>query len=118
MNSRDEFLSALRREFPEAYDAIDDIASGLLHCEMSIFRETVEDACHSGRAWYVEQAMRFVERELFTAGPYVANAIEISFIEDFALGNYTPEAREVVLDRTPPSILARLRKVHEFWVGS
>lgn len=115
MHTRDEFLEVLRRRFPEALDAIEKSAEGLLHCEVAAFRETVEVACHSGRAWYVERAMRFVEHELEHAGPELANALEISFIEDFALGGFTSDVRKVVVARTPSSILARFRRICPDW---
>ena len=62
MKTRDDFLSALRDKLPEAYNAIDESEQGLLHLEVAAFRMTVEEACASGRAWYVEKAMRFVDR--------------------------------------------------------
>jgi hypothetical protein len=115
MKTREDFLSALQHEFPEAYREIDDIAEGLLHLEVATFRRTVEEACNSGGAWYVERAMRFVERALGTAGPELENALEVSFLEDFALGEFTSEGRAVVRSGTPPSIMGKLKAIHDGW---
>jgi hypothetical protein len=115
MKTREEFLAALRAEFPEAHAAIDDIDEGLLHLEVAAFRRTVEDACKSGRAWYVEKAMRFVEKALADAGPELENALAVSFIEDFALGEFTPEERKQIVSRTPRSIVEQLRQIHHYW---
>lgn len=109
--NREQFLSDLLREFPDALGSLDESAKGLLHCEVAAFRQTVEDACHAGRAWYVERAMRFIAQAIQSADPELSNALEVSFIEDIALGEFTLEARTVIFDRSPPSILAETKKV-------
>ena len=86
--NRETFLKELEAQFPDAYTKIDDIDQGLLHLEMSAFRRWVESELASGGAWNCEKAFKFIETCLKHAGPELENAIEISFIEDLALGEH------------------------------
>jgi hypothetical protein len=55
-------------------------------------------------------------RTLFESGwPESKNAIEVSFIEDLALGENNERRYKMVTERMPQSIRARMVHVHEFW---
>jgi hypothetical protein len=105
--SHGEFIGMLGSEFPEVVAGIDQYQRGLLHPEMGAFRRTVEEAIDSGRLWAAERYFRFVERVLSEADPDVRNAIEVSFLEDFALGECTRARHEAVRERMP----RRLRNI-------
>lgn len=59
--------------------------------------------------------MRFVEDALGTAGPELENALNVSFVEDFALGDFSTEARTLVKERTSPRLLREFRTIHDAW---
>ena len=99
--SHAEFIGMLGSEFPEAVAAIDQCQKGLLHLEMGSFRCTVEEAIDSGRLWAAEKAFRLIDRVPSQADPEVRNAIEVSFLEDFALGEFTRVRHEAVKSRMP-----------------
>lgn len=77
---------------------------GLLHCEMGAFRRAAEDALDQGKLWQAEKYFRFVEQVLPVANPDVENALEVSFLEDLALGECTPARRKAVKERMPWSL--------------
>jgi len=112
---RDEFLKQLEANFPEAYAEINESEKGLLHCEVGAFRRWVEIQMEVGHAWNAEKALRFIERSLREAGFELSNAIEVSFIEDLALGEHKLEYQIIIKERAPKSILLKMAKLHEFW---
>ena len=111
----DEFRSALAAEFPEVVAAIDPIEVGLLHCEIGRFRTCTEEAIDGGRQWAAERHFRFVERALREADAEVRNALEISYLEDLALGEHKPEWRRVVKERMPAGLRRVLIGHHGWW---
>jgi hypothetical protein len=102
-----KFMSMLGSEFPEVVAGIREDEKGLLHLEMGAFRRIVEEAIDAGRLWAAEKYFRFVDRVYSEADPDVANAIEVSFLEDFALGEFTLARHEAVKRRMP----RRLRRI-------
>lgn len=110
-----DFLKQLEVKFPDAFAKIDDIDEGLLHCEMAAFRRYVEEKMDQGSAWYCEKALCFVEQCLRESGAALENAIEVSFIEDLALGEHNRQRYEIVKERAPKTIRNKMIEVHEFW---
>src|ERR1035438_4870466 len=113
--SHDEFISMLGSEFPEVVAEIEEERKGLLHCEMGAFRRMVEEAIDNGSLWAAEKYFHFVERVLNEADPDVRNAIEVSFLEDFALGEFTEARHEAVRRRMPQHLRDILIKIDEKW---
>ena len=88
---RDDFLVRLASDFPDVVAQINQYEAGLLHCEMAAFRRATEQAIDTGRLREAEKHFRLVEELLPSAGPELLNALEVSYLEDFALGECTPE---------------------------
>jgi hypothetical protein len=105
--NREQFLQQLTARFPEITAAMSEYSRGVLHCEMGDFRRVVESAMDRGELWRVERYLRFVDDCREVAEPALANAIDVSFLEDFALGEFTEARRQAVRERMP----ARLRKL-------
>ncbi len=111
----DEFISMLGSEFPAVVAGIRDCNRGLLHCEMAEFRRMVEEAIDNGSLWAAEKYFRFVGRVLNEADSDVRNAIEVSFLEDFALGEFTKARHEAVRRRMPERLRNFLIGIDEKW---
>ncbi len=108
-------LKSLAERFPEVIEAIDEYESGLLHCEVAVLRRAMEKAMDEGRFWEVERYSGFVEQVLTDADPAVENAIEVSFIEDFALGEFTKQRHRAVRERMPKSLRDKIAAISEHW---
>jgi len=111
----EKFINMLGSEFPEALAGINEYERGLLHLEMAAFRRLVEKAIDNGRLWSAEKYFRFVEQVLSEADSDVRNAIEVSFLEDFALGEFTPPRYEAVRRRMPRHLREILIQVDKKW---
>lgn len=109
------FLSRLAKEFPEAAAQIRHDEKGLLHCEVGAFRRATEVAMDSGKMWLAEQHFRFVESLLHDADEALRNALEVSYLEDLALGECTPERRRTIKERMPRSLRIVLIEHSETW---
>jgi len=112
---REEFIKSLADQFPEVTAQINDYGRGLLHCEMADFRRVVEQAMDGGQNWRVEKYLRFIDACREVAGPNLANAIDISFLEDFALGAYTATRQQAVRERMPERLRQRLLRISNRW---
>ena len=112
---RSEFLARLASDFPNVDAQINQSETGLLHCEVAAFRRATEQAIDSGRSWEAEKHFRFVEELLREAGPELLNALEVSYLEDFALGECTPKRYQVVKERMPKSLRELLVGHHANW---
>lgn len=112
---RDGFLGELAATFPDTPWEVGRHSKGLLHCEVATFREMTESAMNEGRAWRAQQHFRFVERMLLVADPALENALEISYLEDLALGEHTPERYRIVKERMPLQLRERMIVASEFW---
>jgi hypothetical protein len=112
---RAKFLSELEAQFPEAFAQINKYESGQLHTEMGSFMAFIEEKMEEGAAWYCERAFRFIERCLNDADPELKNAIEISFIEDLALGVQNKKRYDIVKDRAPKLLRDKMIEAHVFW---
>lgn len=115
MMNREQFLEKLKTQFPDGYSYVDEIDEGLLHCEMSSFRRWVEDELSKSGEWNCERAFKFIEECLKVANPDLENAIEVSFIEDLALGEHKPKYKKIVKERAPALIKEKMELAHEFW---
>ncbi|MEM6483660.1 MAG: hypothetical protein AAF662_01560 [Pseudomonadota bacterium] len=115
MSRRTEFIETLLSQFPDGLDGFNDELSGYVHLEVSQFRGHVEKAVRDGRFWYLEKAFRLIETFIDGSGDDVDNALEISFVEDFALGSFTKEEVYEVLKRLSKPMRATLEKHSEQW---
>jgi hypothetical protein len=112
---RDEFMARLTREFPDVVAAIDPCSSGLLHCEVAEFRRATEQAMDTGHLWAAERHFRLVEELLAVASPELQNALEVSYLEDLALGEWTPARYRAIRERMPKALRATLIGHCERW---
>ena len=94
---------------------IDDIDEGLLHLEVAAFRRCVEQAMDNGRLWDVERYCRFIADSLVNADGALDNAIAVSFIEDFALGDITDLRKKAVLERMPRELREQIIAIDDRW---
>jgi hypothetical protein len=112
---REEFLTRLGADFPEAVAGIRSDEAGLLHCEVAAFRRATEAAMDAGRLWEAEGHFRLVEEMLAVAGPELSNALEVSYLEDLALGECTAARHQAVKERMPHALRQVLIGHHEQW---
>jgi hypothetical protein len=112
---RDEFMARLTADFPEIVARIDQYRAGLLHCEVAVFRRATEEAIDAGRFWEAERHFRLVEELLLVAGPELRNALEVSYLEDLALGECTAARHQAVQERMPQSMRQVLIGHHQQW---
>lgn len=111
----DEFRAALAAEFPEVVAEIDVYSAGLPHCEVGCFRHCTEAAIDSGRHWLAERHFRFVERFYRDADPELRNALDVSYLEDLAIGEQTLVRYRVVKERMPDALRQRLIECDDWW---
>ena len=112
---RDEFIRELQRAFPEVVNAFSVHESGILHCEVGAFRRFTEEAMDAGNAWLAERHFRFVEACLQDAAPELLNALEVSYLEDLALGKHTHNRHRIVKERMPFDLRRKLIDLHAWW---
>jgi hypothetical protein len=112
---RDEFLVRLTTDFPEVVAQINEHEAGLLHCEVAAFRRSTEEAMDAGRLWDAERHFRLIEELLAVAGPELRNALEVSYLEDLALGECTPVRHRAVQERMPKALRQALIEHHAQW---
>jgi hypothetical protein len=110
-----EFLDLLATEFPEVAAEVREQGDGLLHLEAAAFRLATERAMDAGQLWAAERHFRFVARVLSEAAPDVENALAISYIEDLALGECTPQRYHAVKERMPAGLRAEMARIHPNW---
>lgn len=110
-----EFLDLLAAEFPEVAAEVREEGDGLLHLEAAAFRRATERAMDAGQHWAAERHFRFVEQVMREAAPDVENALGISYIEDLALGECTPQRYRAVKERMPAMLRAEMASIHPNW---
>jgi hypothetical protein len=113
---REEFLARLASDFPDVMSGFSPYSAGLLHCEVGDFRKATERAMDSDRLWEAERHFRFVEELLGVADPELRNALEVSYLEDLALGVCTPARHRAVKERMPWALRQILVGHHEQWI--
>jgi hypothetical protein len=112
---RNEFLARLAAGFPDVIAGFGPYSAGLLHCEVADFRRATEQAMDAGRVWEAERHFRLVEELLTVAGPELRNALEVSYLEDLALGECNPARRRAVKERMPKALRQVLIGHHDQW---
>ena len=112
---RDDFIRLLRAEFPEVLAAVDGYQAGLLHCEVGVLLKQTAAAMDAGREWLAQRHFALVERLLGDAGPELASALEVSYLEGLAFGEHTPERHRVVRQRMPGGLRRRIIELHNWW---
>ncbi len=108
-------IDLLSTEFPVVVASFDRTEKGLLHCEMGAFLRAAERAMDSGRLWEAGQHFRVIERVLREATPEVANAVEVSFLEGLALGEFTEARYRAVRERMPRPLREKFVAMNERW---
>ena len=112
---REDFLARLAADFPDVIAGFGPYSAGLLHCEVGDFRRATERAMDTGRLWEAEQHFRLVAELLAVAGPELRNALEVSYLEDLALGEFTPARHRAVRERMPRELRQVLIGHHAHW---
>jgi hypothetical protein len=112
---REKFLDRLAADFPEAAAGMRSDEAGLLHCEVAAFRRATEAAMDAGRLWEAEGHFRLVEQMLAVAGPELREALEVSYLEDLALGECTAARHRAVKERMPHALRQMLIGHHQQW---
>jgi hypothetical protein len=112
---RDEFLARLATDFADVITDFGPDSAGLLHCEVADFRRATELAMDAGRLWEAERHFRLIEDLLAVAGPELRNALEVSYLEDLALGEWTPARHQAIKERMPPALRDALIGHREQW---
>lgn len=69
----------------------------------------------SGRLWDTERHFQLVAELLAVAGPELRNALEVSDLEDLALGEFTPPRHRAVEERMPRALRQVLMRHHSHW---
>jgi hypothetical protein len=95
-------LQMLTDDFPEVPHAFNECVKGLLHCEMGVFARLTDEAIGKGRYDQVTRYFDFVDRVRRRATPEVENAIDVSYIEYFALDELTEQRYHALKRLAPP----------------
>ena len=98
-----EWSRMLAEEFPEVPQAFDEYSTGLLHCEMGTFARLTDEAITTGNNHQVALDFDFVDRVRKEADAFVQNAIDVSYIENFAWDEWS-ERRHQALKQMPPAL--------------
>lgn len=113
--TRSEFLERLSREHPDAVAQFNEHDGGLIHVEVAAFRQATEAAIDSGRLWVAEQHFKLVEECLAESDDELRNALEVSYLGDFALGECTSARHAAVKSCMPKSLRAALVSICGDW---
>jgi len=112
---RAEFLARLEADCPGVVATFGRYSAGFLHCEVADFRRATEQAMDAGHLWEAERHFRLVEDLLVVAGPELRNALEVSYLEDLALGECTPARCRAIKERMPLKLRQVLIGHDEKW---
>ncbi|MEO1236698.1 MAG: hypothetical protein AAFX76_07920 [Planctomycetota bacterium] len=113
---RAAFLADLYSQFPELDGRLGNHGGyGIFHCEISDFRGELLRAMDEGKLWNVERYLRFIETCLAEANEEVANAIDVSFIEELALSNVTSQRKSAIKDRASKQFFDQLVEHNPDW---
>lgn len=115
MMGHSTFMTVLTERFPEVARAVDQYQAGNLHCEVAVLREAAEQAMDEGRLWDAERYFRFVHEVLPDADEALRNAIEVSFIEDFAFGKYTEQRHRALTERVGKPLREKIAAINARW---
>ena len=112
---REEFRARLSADFPDVVAQIRPDVAGLLQCEVSAFLRATEQAMDAGRFWAAEKHFRFVESILGQADAELRNALEISYLEELAWSEWTPQRLRAVKERMPKLLRILLTSKNPQW---
>jgi hypothetical protein len=112
---RDEFLARLRADFKDVVDSITPGEAGLLHCEVGRLLSATERAMDEGHLYTAQSHFLLVAEFLPRADDYLKNALEVSYLEDLALGECTPARYKAVKERMPRHLRQILIGHHSNW---
>jgi hypothetical protein len=110
-----KFRDLLAAEFPDVATEVRERGDGQLHLEAATIRQATERAMDAGQLWAAERHFRFVERVLRDAAPDVVNALSVSYLEDLALGECTPQRYGAVKERMPAKLRGAMAGIHPNW---
>lgn len=121
-----DFYARMSKDFPETFAGFSQAEIDELHRAAAAFRQATEAALDAGRLWeaerhfrrppeWLERHFRCVAEMLSRADPELANALEISYLEDFAFGECTPLRRRAVKERMPRPLRDRLIAIRPDW---
>lgn len=109
MITQGDFIDELNAEIPESHGLVaEHLADNdelLLHLLMSDLLRLVASTFSEGRTEVTDRLLAFVDRCLREGDDNVANAVCISFVEDF--GAYPGES-DALLSRWPSALRAQL----------
>jgi hypothetical protein len=75
------FIRTLTARFPAIARSIDITARNLLHAEMGYFADSTQQALERGEESVVRTHFSYAEELMQKAGPDLANAIQVSYLE-------------------------------------
>ena len=110
-----DFYARLAEESPETYAGLSQAEKDELQLGAAALRQATEAALDAGRLWEAERHFRCVAELLGRADPELTNALEISYLEDFAFGACTPSRKQAVKERMPRSLRERLIALRADW---
>ena len=110
-----EFRSLLAATFPEVVAAFTEYDHGLLHCEVGSFRRCTEEAMDGGKEWLAERHFRMVAEVLPAADAELRNALDVSYLEDLALGELTAQRHGIIRDRMPKLLREEIIRINSRW---
>jgi hypothetical protein len=113
--NRDLFLARLKDEFPEVLELMNQYDAGLIHCEIAKFRRATEQAIDASQLWITERHFKFVEESLASADAELRNALVVSYLEDFALGDWSAAPYQAVKERMPKHLRTILIQHSKRW---
>lgn len=120
LKSQEDFEKMLRERFPAIAGEITDIEEGLLHLEMAVLAEATCRAIDSDNLAEVRAHLDFVDELFEAAGPDLANAVYVSYLEYVFLGSKTTPhlaARVMLSARLQPALAELedyLKETHEW----
>ena len=109
---RKHFIRTLTGRFPEVVAAIDECARGLLHCEMGTFARATQATLDRGDFVTARAHFECAESLLRVAGPALANALAVSYLENIEFDKHYGRAfpaREML----PPALQDELVELEE-----
>ena len=112
--NRPAFIKLLTERFPDVITQFDEYSVGLLHLEVATLRRAAEKAADDGHLWEFERFFRFVEELLPNADAALKNALEVSFVEDFAL-EYTKERHDALRKRGSREMQEMMSQIDSRW---
>lgn len=103
----------LSEHYPAVFADIDDIASGLLHLEMTIFARAVQAAISNEDETVVRGYFAFIADVFRMGTPEVKNAVCVSFLEYLGFdGRHAKRIR--AREMLSPQLQKALRELEEY----